>query len=44
MIYLGMIVRSYVTGGLQAQKHLALGIALGLVGEFVRPVRAKAPI
>ncbi len=36
--------RNYVTGGLKAQKHLARGIALGLVSEFVRPVRAKAPI
>ena len=30
--------------GLKAQKHLAQGIALGLVSEFVRPVRAKALI
>ena len=30
--------------GLKAQKHLAQGIALGLVSELVRPARAKAPI
>ena len=39
-----MIMRNYVTGGLKAQKHLAQGIALGLVSELVRPARAKAPI
>ena len=39
-----MIVRNYVTSGLKAQKHLAQGIALGLVNEFVRPARAKALI
>ena len=37
-----MNVRNYMTDGLKAQKHLAQGIALGLVSEFVRPVRAKA--
>lgn len=40
-----MVVRNYVTGGLKAQKHLAQGVAQGLVSEFVRPViRAKALI
>ena len=39
-----MIVRNYVTDGLKAQKHLAQGIALGMVSEFVRPARAKALI
>ena len=39
-----MIVCNYITDGLKAQKHLAQGIALGLVSEFVRPVRAKALI
>jgi hypothetical protein len=39
-----MIIRNYVTDGLKAQKHLAQGIALGLVNEFVRPARAKALI
>ena len=39
-----MIIRNYVTGGLKAQKHIAQGIALGMVSEFVRPVRAKALI
>ena len=39
-----MNVRDYVTDGLKAQKHLAQGIALGLLSEFVRPARAKAPI
>jgi hypothetical protein len=29
-----MIIYNYVTGGLKAQKHLAQGIALGLVSEF----------
>ena len=38
------IVRNYMTDGLKAQKHLAHGIALGLVSELVRPARAKAPI
>ena len=35
---------NYVTGGLKAQKHLAQGIALGLMSKLVRPVRAKALI
>jgi hypothetical protein len=39
-----MIIRNCVTGGLQAQKHIAWGIALGLVSEFIRPARAKALI
>ena len=39
-----MIIRNYVTGGLKAQKHIAQGIALAMVSEFVRPVRAKALI
>ena len=39
-----MIVRNCVTDGLKAQKHIAQGIALGLVSEFVRPVRAKTLI
>lgn len=39
-----MIVSNYVTDGLKAQKHLAHGIALGLMSELVRPARAKAPI
>ena len=43
-----MIIRNYeiggLNGGLKAQKHLAQGIALGQVSEFVRPARAKAPI
>ena len=39
-----MIICIYESGGLKAQKHLAQGIALGLVSEFVRPVRAKALI
>ena len=39
-----MIIRNYVTYGLKAQKPIAQGIALGLVSEFVRPVRAKALI
>ena len=30
-----MIIRNYTRGGLKAQKHLAQGIALGLVSEFV---------
>ena len=34
-----MIVCNYMTDGLKAQKHLAQGIALGLVSELVRPVR-----
>ena len=44
IIIIIMIMRNYVTGGLKAQKHLAQGIALGLVSELVRPARAKAPI
>ena len=43
-----MIIRNYeiggLNGGLKAQKHLAQGIALGLVSELVRPARAKALI
>ena len=43
-LFLYLIVSNYVTGGLKAQKHIAQGIALGMVGKFVRPVRAKALI
>ena len=32
-----MTIRNYEIDGLKAQKHLALGITLGLVSEFVRP-------
>ena len=39
-----MIICIYELGGLKAQKHLAQGIALGMVSELVRPARAKAPI
>ena len=36
-----MIIYNYVTGGLKAQKHLAQGIALGLVSEF-SPCKGKS--
>jgi len=37
-----VFIHIHPKGGLKAQKHLAQGIALGLVSDFVRPVRAKA--
>ena len=37
-----MIAHKDPMDGLKGQKHIAWGIALGMVSEFVRPVGAKS--